>query len=322
VEPLERFAKMRPLPEINPISDAAVVGEALAPKPIGAADRSRLVDFFELAKPRMNFLVLVTTAVGYYMAVRYSFEWLKLLHTLLGTALTAAAASALNQYVEREHDGRMRRTSDRPLPAGRVAPVEALLFGLMLAVAGVAYLAVAVNALTAALGAFTLLSYVLLYTPLKRSTTLCTVVGAVPGAIPPVMGWTAVHNAIGPEAMALFGILFLWQMPHFLAIAVLYKEDYARGGFKMLPIVDPALGMTGRQIIVYTLALIPVTLLPAAMGMTGMLYFILAMALGLGFLSFGLSCAASRKRDDARRLFLASILYLPLLLAGMMIDKL
>lgn len=284
--------------------------------------RSRAVDFLELTKPRMNFLVLVTTAVGYYMAVRTSFDWLKLIHTLLGTALTAGAAAALNHYVERKYDALMKRTMDRPLPAGRVSPGEALFFGLALTMAGLGYLAMAVNVLTAFLGAFTLLSYVLIYTPMKRRSSLCTIVGAVPGAIPPVMGWTAVHNALSPEALALFGILFLWQMPHFLAIAVLYRSDYAAGGFKMLPVIDPDLTVTGRQIVVYSLSLIPATLIPAGLEMAGLLYLVLALILGLTFLVFSVSCAASRTRTDARRLFLASILYLPILLAAMMVSKL
>ncbi len=306
---------------IEPIREAAAILPALQ-APARAPARSRFADFVELTKPRLNFLVLVTTAVGYYMAVQQPIHWANLIHAMLGTALTAAAAGVLNQRVEWRFDARMRRTARRPLPAGRITPAEAFWLGLALSLAGIVYLALAVNGLTALLGAITLVSYVFIYPPLKRHTTLCTVVGAVPGAIPPVMGWTAVHNAISPEAVALFTILFLWQMPHFLAIAILYREDYERGGFKMLPVIDPHLGMTGRQIVIYTLALIPVTLLPTAIGMAGPVYFILAMLLGFGFLFAGLRCSASRGRPDARRLFLASILYLPLLLAGMMIDKL
>jgi protoheme IX farnesyltransferase len=287
-----------------------------------AAPKSRLVDFYELTKPRMNFLVVITTAVGYYMAVRHSFEWARLLHTLFGTALTAAGASVLNQYIERKYDALMPRTSDRPLPAGRINPGDALLFGVLLGVTGVAYLTFTVNLLTALLGAITLLSYVFVYTPMKRYTPFNTVVGAVPGAIPPMMGITAVHGAISPEALALFGILFLWQMPHFLAIAILYRDDYAKGGFKMLPVVDADLSVTGRQIVLYAIALVPASIVPVTLGMAGMTYFVTAMLLGLAFLSFGISCATTGSRSDARKLFFSSILYLPLLLAGLMIDKL
>lgn len=303
-------------------SDDITAALAMQPDLAIDSDRSRLADFIDLTKPRMNFLIVITTAVGYYMAVRYSFEWVKLLHTLLGTLLTASAAGVLNQYAERCYDARMRRTATRPLPTRRVTPREALLFGLVLSVVGIAYLALSVNLLTAILGAFTLLSYVFIYTPLKRHTSLNTVIGAVPGAIPPVMGWTAVHGALSPEALTLFAILFIWQMPHFLAIAILYKDDYAAGGFKMLPVIDPGLHATSRQITLYSLWLIPITLMPVLLHMAGVIYFVLAMLLGLSFLSFGLSAAATRTRSDARKLFLASILYLPLLLAVLMIDKL
>lgn len=297
----------------------------LAPRPGACAGRvgvhSRMVDFLELSKPRMNFLVLVTTAVGYYMAVRHSFQWMALLHTLLGTAMTAAAASALNQISERVYDGMMKRTADRPLPARRLAPGEALVFALALMVAGVSYLALMVNVLTAVLGAFTLATYVLLYTPLKRQTTLCTVVGAIPGAIPPVMGCAAVEGRISPDAIALFLVLFLWQMPHFLAIAILYRDDYARAGFKMLPVVDRSLAITGRQIMLYSAAMLPATLLPVVLNMAGLTYLGMAIVLGLAFMSFSMSCAVTGGRTEARRLFIASIVYLPALLAAMMLDK-
>ena len=283
--------------------------------------KSRLVDLYELTKPRMNFLVVITTAVGYYMAVRHSFEWARLLHTIFGTALTAAGASVLNQFIERKYDALMPRTSDRPLPGGRINPADALFFGVTLGVCGVAYLALTVNALTAVLGAFTLLSYVFVYTPLKRITPFNTVVGAVPGAIPTMMGVTAVTGAVSPEALALFAILFLWQMPHFLAIAILYRDDYAAGGFQMLPVVDRDLSVTGRQIVLYSIALIPASIVPVSLGMAGVNYFVTAMLLGLAFLSFGISCATTGTRSDARKLFFSSILYLPLLFAGLMIDK-
>ncbi|HEX2972593.1 MAG TPA: heme o synthase, partial [Tepidisphaeraceae bacterium] len=260
---------------------------------------SRLRDFYELTKPRMNFLVVITTAVGYYLAVRHSFEWLNLLNAIVGTTLTAAGASVLNQHAERKYDARMRRTADRPLPAGRVASREALIFGIALALAGTSYLALAVNGLTATLGAATLLSYVLIYTPMKRHTSLCTVIGAIPGAIPPVMGWTAVHNALSPEAVTLFIVLFLWQIPHFLAIAILYRDDYAAAGFKMLPVVDHDMAATSRQIVLYSVSLIPATLLPAALHMAGLVYFAWALLLGVAFASLSVTCARTRSRSDA-----------------------
>ena len=290
--------------------------------PAGAASRpSRAGDFLALTKPRMNFLVVATTGVGYFMAARGGEDWSRLLHTLIGTTLTAAGASVLNQYAERELDSRMVRTHDRPLPSGRMLPLEALTFGILLAVTGLLELRLFVNGITAAVGAFTLASYVFLYTPLKRHSTLCTIVGAVPGALPIVMGWTAVRGSLSPEALALFGILFLWQMPHFLAIAILYRDDYAAGGFKMLPVVDAGLRTTAGQIVLYSAALIPVSLLPALFHSAGMLYGVAAIALGAIFGGFGVVCALGRGRAQARQLFLASIAYLPLLLTAMMMDK-
>jgi len=282
---------------------------------------ARWADLYELTKPRMNFLVVVTTMVGYYMAARGWGDWARIVYTLIGTALTAAGSSVLNQYAERDLDGLMRRTSRRPLPAGRVRPIEALTFAVILSVSGLAILAWFVNPLTALLGAVTLALYVFAYTPAKRRTTLCTIIGAVPGAIPPMMGFTAVQNVISPAALSLFAILFLWQMPHFLAIAILYREDYARGGFRMLPVIDDGLEMTGRQIILYSLTLIPVSFVPALLGMSGAIYFVAALVLGLAFSGFAVVCARTKTHADARQLFLASILYLPALLTAMMIDK-
>jgi len=227
----------------------------------------------------------------------------------------------LNQFIERKLDALMPRTRNRPLPGGRVAPADALVLGIAAGLVGVAYLAALVNTLTALLGLFTLLMYVAVYTPLKRHTTLNTVIGAIPGAIPPVMGFAAAQNAISPEAVALFAILFFWQMPHFLAIAILYRNDYRAAGFRMLPCVENDLYATGRQIVLYGMALVPISLLPALLGMAGAVYFTAAMLLGLAFLSFGVSCATTRSRADARKLFFASIIYLPLLLAAMMFDK-
>jgi protoheme IX farnesyltransferase len=300
---------------------AALTADLPDPSPAAERTPSRFADLADLVKLRLNFLVMVTTAVGYAMAGPDWSDWRRLLHALVGTALTAAAAGALNQYVERRPDGLMNRTKRRPLPAGRIQPTEALALGVVAGVVGLLELFFFVNELTAALGAITLGSYVLIYTPLKRVTTLNTIVGAIPGALPPVMGVAAVANDVTPLGWALFGILFFWQMPHFLAIAILYREDYARGGFKMLPCVDANLTSTSRQMVFYTLALIPVTLVPTLLGVTGVVYFVAALVLGSAFLGFAIMYVVTRLRADARRVFLASILYLPCLLAAMMLDK-
>jgi protoheme IX farnesyltransferase len=283
--------------------------------------RGRWGDFLELVKPRMNLLVLGTTMVGYCMAIRSRADWWRIPHVLVGTALCAAAAAILNQLVERRYDALMPRTANRPLPMGRVSLVEAMALGLGCGVVGTLYLLIFVNVLTAALGAATLSSYVLIYTPLKRLTTLNTIVGAIPGALPPVMGWTAATGSLGPAAVALFGILFVWQVPHFLAIATLYREDYRKGGFKMLPVVDPSLVATGRQIMLYTVALFPMSLAPAMIHASGNIYVAAALLLDSGFLVFAINSAVRRTRLDARKLFFASIIYLPVLLTVMMLDR-
>jgi protoheme IX farnesyltransferase len=291
----------------------------------------RLADYYELIKPRMNLLVLSTTAMGYYMASHGKFDWLRLFHTLIGSALLAGGAAVLNQQIERRHDANMRRTARRPIACGRIGPTEALTFGSILAIAGYFQLQHFVNPLTAILGAATFVIYVFIYTPLKRVTTLCTIVGAIPGALPTVMGWTAVHGDSAfltfllPQAVVLFGILFFWQLPHFLAIAILYKDDYANAGFKMLPVVDKDLRTTGLQIVVWSLALIPVTLLPSVLPgplrMTGLLYLIAALAMGIAYTAFGVICAIKRGRPEARQLFFFSIAYLPVLTLCMVMDK-
>jgi protoheme IX farnesyltransferase len=307
---------------MKPAAETSALGDGFTAVPVTSRRTpSRATDFYELTKPRLNFLVLVTTMVGYYMAVQKGVDWSRVIYTLVGTALTAAGASVLNQVIESDYDKLMPRTQRRPLPGGRVSIVEAILYGTALGVFGVVTLALWVNPLTAILGAFTLLSYLFVYTPMKRWTSLNTVVGAIPGAIPPVMGWTAVHNSFGPGAAVLFCILFFWQMPHFLAIAILYRRDYAAGGFKMLPVVDEDLQVTGRQIVLYNAALIPITLMPTLLGMTGVTYFVVALLLGLAYLSFGIICASTRQRLDARKLFFASIIYLPVLLGVMMLNK-
>lgn len=290
----------------------------IAEKP---SHHSRWADFYELTKPRMNFLIVATTMVGYYMAVRSGADWLRLPHALVGTALTAAAAAVFNQLIERKYDALMPRTKDRPLPCHRISSLEAIVMGAGLAAGGLGYLYFDVNPLTALLGAVTLVAYLCIYTPMKRRTSLNTIIGAIPGALPPVMGWTAVRGQITAEAVALFLILFVWQMPHFLAIAILYRDDYAVGGFKMLPVDDENLSVTSRQILLYAAALVPTSLMPVLIGIDGKTYGVAAVVLGLIFLWFAAACARTRARADARKLFFWSIIYLPVLLAIMMLDR-
>lgn len=294
---------------------------ATVPSARAATDR-RPIDFVTLTKPRLNLLVLLTTLGGLYLASPGGVPLMLVLHTLVGTALVAGGAAALNQVWERDTDGRMRRTSGRPLPRGRLSVGESTWFGVLLTAVGLADLAVATNLTAAIVAALTSLSYVLVYTPLKTRTSLATLVGAVPGALPPVIGWAAASNSVTLPAIVLFGIVFFWQMPHFLAIAILYRRDYAAGGFKMLPVVDDAeLSMTSRMILLYGLALLPASIIPSVVHMAGAVYFTAAVLLGLAFMSYCVSCAVSRHRVDARKLFFASIIYLPVLLAVLMFDK-
>lgn len=283
--------------------------------------RRLLSDYLILTKVRITALVLVTAATGFLLGSIGGLDMPLLGWTLLGTGLAASGAAALNQVVEREFDARMRRTAGRPIPAGRMSAPHGLIVGVVLSVAGVGVLAEFVNLLTAALGLATVLLYVGVYTPLKRMTTLNTIVGAVPGAIPPVMGWTAASGSLGVPAGVLFAILFLWQLPHFLAIAWIFRDDYRRGGFPMLPVVDPEGLTTGHQVALYCAALVPVSLLPTILGLTGPIYFFGALVLGLGFLAFGLRMARNRQGREARGVLLASVTYLPLLLALLVIDR-
>ncbi len=284
-----------------------------------AAVPTRVGDFLELTKPRITTLVVITAAVGYAVGSR-GFDPAAFAALLLGTAMVAGGASALNQHAERGLDARMERTRHRPLPAGRLTPGEALVFGLALSGSGIVLLAT-INALTPALGAAALASYVLLYTPLKRLTSLCTVVGAVPGAIPPMMGWVAARGTLGPGAWALFAVLFLWQLPHFLAIGWIYREDYARAGFPMLTVLDRDGRSTGRQMMLYSAALIPVTLVAGAAAAAGAGYLWSALALGLLFFGASSRFAWTRSVPAARALFLISVLYLPVLLGLMVFNR-
>ncbi len=286
-----------------------------------ANDRSWIAIYAELFKARLTFLVLLTTLVGFYLGYRGPVDFWLMIHTVLGTALVASGAAALNQLLERDYDARMRRTQDRPLPAGRLQPGTVLVVGIGTSAAGLAWLGLAVNTLTAGIGAASLLIYVLVYTPLKRVTWTNTLVGAVPGGLPPLMGWTAARGEISLEGLSLFAILAFWQIPHFMAIAWMYRDEYARAGFQMLPRVDARGIRTGRQAVGHTLALLIVSLAPWAFHLTGPLYLAGALALGAAF--FGTAIAFARRLDDsaARRLFFASIVYLPLLLVLMVADK-
>lgn len=285
------------------------------------ADKSRVAVFLELVKVRLTFLVLLTTVVGFYVGFQGALDYLLMLHTLLGTALVAGGAAALNQFLERKFDAQMRRTEDRPLPSGRMDPDTALIFGGICSATGLVYLAFAVNPLTSLLGAVTLASYLFVYTPLKRITTLNTVVGAIPGALPPLMGWTAARGEISAEGWSLFAILFFWQLPHFLAIAWIYREDYERAGFAMLPVFDPDGDRTGRQAVSHTLGLLPVSLCPFAFKLAGVSYLAGALVLSLLFLWCAIRFSRELTIQRARQLFYASIIYLPLLLGLMVWDK-
>jgi protoheme IX farnesyltransferase len=278
-------------------------------------------DYLELTKPRITILILICTAVGYWFGSGSSFHLSTLAYVLLGTALLASGTSALNQWYEVDSDARMRRTCTRPLPAGRMKRNHGLVFGVLLAAAGFAELWHGTNLLAAGLGLFTLLSYLLLYTPLKRRSPLCTTVGAIPGAMPPLIGYAAAGGGIDTGALALFLILFVWQFPHFDAIAWMYRDDYARAGIRMLPVVEPDGRSTARQIVLYGLALIPVSLVPSILGMSGRIYLIGALLLGLYFLYSGVRVALERTILRARYVLLVSVFYLPLIYGLMLLDR-
>jgi heme o synthase len=296
--------------------------------PVTGSERSGFAIWSDLVKARLTFLVLLTTLTGFYLGTENGVDWRLLINTLIGTALVACGAAALNQWWEREHDAKMMRTETRPLPAGELSPTTVLLAGGLLSIVGLAQLAFLVNLLTALLGALTLLSYVLIYTPLKRVTTLNTAIGAIPGALPPLMGWAAARDNVSREGWALFAILFFWQLPHFLAIAWLYRDQYAKAGFVMLPVRDPDGVRTGRQAVSHTLGLIAVSICPAiitsgpgSFPIAGQVYFFGALLLGVAFLWCAIQFSRELTRARARQLFFASILYLPLLFGLMALDK-
>lgn len=288
---------------------------------VGEEVPGRFADFCELIKARLTSLVMVTTLAGFYMGWSGSMNWGRLFAALFGTWLVASGSAALNELLERRTDAMMPRTRNRPLPAGRLSPDAALLIGFALVVAGLACLYLLVNLLAATLAAATMATYLFAYTPLKRRTTLNTLVGAIPGALPPMIGWAAARGTVDSGAWALFAILFCWQMPHFLAIAWLYREDYARAGFIMLPNLDETGEVTGRQAANYSFALLLVSLLPGVLGMAGRGYFLGAFVLGVGMIVFALRMQLAPSRRYARQLFFASIIYLPLLLALLAFGK-
>lgn len=287
-------------------------------------------DYIELTKPRITWLILMSTGIGYFYGLPAAANWweflksiplLSLLHTVIGTGLIASGTAALNQWYEREADRKMRRTAMRPLPAGKMSARNALIFGIALSAAGFVELWLGVNLLSAAIGAVTLASYLFLYTPMKSRTWWSTTVGAFPGAMPPVIGYAAAAGTLTAESWVLFGILFLWQFPHFYSIAWMYREDYARAGIRMLPVVEPDGRSTARQIVLYGIALIPVSLAPSLLGMTGRLYLFGALLLGLWFLYSGVRVAVDRTALRARAVLIVSVLYLPLIYGLMLIDR-
>ena len=282
-------------------------------------------NYIALTKPRITWLILMSTGVGYFFGLKFtettgSLDWILLLNTLIGTGLIASGTAALNQWYERDADLLMRRTAGRPLPAGLMTAKRALIFGIVLALAGSAELALFVNLLAALLGLVTLGLYLFIYTPLKQKSHLSTVIGALPGAMPPLLGYAASHSSLTPEAWTLFAILFIWQFPHFLAIAWMYREDYARAGIRMLPVVEPDGMSTGRQIILYASTLIPVSLFPVLLGMSGKIYLVGALLLGGWFLYTGVRVAFDLTNVRARRVLLASIIYLPAIYGLMIFD--
>jgi protoheme IX farnesyltransferase len=278
-------------------------------------------EYLALTKPRITWLILMSTGVGYFFGAKAGWHWVTLLHTIIGTGLMASGTAALNQWYEREADAKMRRTKARPLPSGKLEESRALLFGLLISAAGFFELQLAVNELAALLGAVTLASYLFLYTPLKQRSPHSTTIGAIPGAIPPLIGYAAASGRLTWEAWVLFAILFLWQFPHFYAIAWMYREDYERAGIRMLPVVEPDGESTARRIVLYSLVLIPISLIPKYLLMAGNIYLFGALALGLLFLYAGVRISFDRTRQEARRVLLASVVYLPVLYGLLVFDR-
>ncbi|MBX2992755.1 MAG: heme o synthase [Bacteroidetes bacterium] len=286
-----------------------------------AIERSKVADYITLTKPELTFLSVVTALGGFYLGVAGSLPIGTLLHTLFGTLLVGGGAGALNQYIEREYDAMMRRTENRPLPSGRLSPTEVVLFGSLLSIAGVVELTVFANPLSGFLAIVTLVTYLFLYTPLKRISWVSTIVGGIPGALPPMIGWAAARNEITIEAWILFGILFFWQMPHFFSLAWMYRKDYERAGYPMLTVLDAEGKQTSRQILLFCVGLIPVSLMLTLYGGLGIVYFAGALVTGGVFLYFGIELLKTKSNKAARKMFFASLVYLPVLLAFMVIDR-
>jgi heme o synthase len=303
------------------VKDTNVETAASLPLPAARRSSGAFGDYVALTKPRLNFLVVATSAAGYYLGAPGAIDVTAMAQAVAGTALVAGGAAVLNQFYERDTDALMRRTRQRPLPAGRVTPADARIFGLALSLAGLALLAARANWIAAALALGTLGVYLAVYTPMKRRTPVATLVGAIPGALPALIGWTASRGRIDAGGAALFAIVFLWQIPHFMAIAWLYREDYGKAGFPMLPVIEPAGRRAGRQAVCYAAALVPVSLLPALVGISGSTYLAVAAVLGVALLVLSARFAATRSETAARSLFLGSIVYLPLLWIVMIGNK-
>lgn len=286
-----------------------------------AATKGWVAVYSDLVKARLTMLVLLTTLVGFYMGFEGRMNYLLMFHALFGTALVASGAAALNQLLEREYDAKMKRTAGRPLPSGRLQPVTVMLFGGVCSLAGTIYLALLVNPLTSVLGAVSLVSYLFIYTPLKRITWLNTAVGAIPGALPPLMGWAAARGELSSGGWALFAILAFWQIPHFFAIAWIYKDEYAKAGFQMLPAVDPDGSRTAQQSVSHTLGLLPISMTPFLFQMAGPVYLVAAILLSGWYLWCAIRFAKRLDIPSAKKLFFASIIYLPLLLIALVADK-
>lgn len=299
-----------------------VVGEELHPTPISGTAPLRFADFLALTKPRLNSLVIFTAAIGYFLGARESLALTSLVQTVAGIALVAGGAAGLNQIYERNTDSVMRRTRTRPLPAHRITPGEAAVFSIGLAAIGLVIVAATSNRLAVLLTLLTLVSYNIVYTPLKRRSPQATLVGAIPGALPPMIGWVAGRGALTAEAWALFAIVFVWQIPHFMAIAWLYRDDFGRAGFPLLSVVHPDGRSTARQAVLFSILLVPVSLAPYLLGMTGPAYAVGAAAGSVGLLWLAISFARRRLDDRARLLFLGSITYLPLLWGMLIVDRL
>ena len=318
---MDHMSHIGPISPIGLIKTAAIEVNSPAEALMALGAKARLSAYVELTKPRITFLIVLTSAAGFCLGSRGAVNYILFAHAMIGIGLLSSGIATLNQFIERDLDGLMRRTASRPLPSGRLAPLEAMWLGVLLTAGAETYLALFVNGLSAILGLTVIAGYLFLYTPLKTRTTLSTAVGAFPGAMPPLIGWTAARGEIDVAAWVLFAILFLWQFPHFLAIAWMYREDYGRAGIRMLPVVEPEGRVTGQQIIAYSLMLVPVSLLPTVLGISGKFYFATALVLGLLFLASGIRVALSKSNQHARQLLLVSVFYLPLLFGVMVLNR-